>query len=414
MKVRSALAVKRANGEYGGSFYCYGYEVDPADKNKYLIDDEAAEVVRKIYRWTFDGIGISEIARRLNMMHILCPMEYKKKKRLGNKYIQGPHEWNIYQIFRMLRNDVYTGTLRLGKQTTPNYKVKKVINKPEEEQFIFKNHHEAIISESEFNLMQNLLSRDSRMHNTANGTYTQVYPLVGYIFCADCGGSMHVKTSHAKGNIYKYYVCGVNKNNNKLCSTHSIQFEKLNKIVLDALNVHLKMLVEVEEVFHGKDLDVLAQPEIEKLQVRIGKVLEKKFMLTEELRHLDADFREGILHEVEYRDIKADYLKRIKTMEDDAAALELQKKNQIASEENNMFWIRKYRELGELKELTRRDVVTFIDRVEVKDEDHIAIRFRFGDEYQDILHKINRRKGAEKRKQKAAQAAAAGLEVVNG
>ena len=139
MKIRSARAVKNAEGDFGGGFYAYGYEINPDDRNHYAIDQEAAGVVRMIFRWTFDGLGSSEIVRRLETMHVLCPSEHKKKKKLGKKYKKGKGKWNIYQIYRILRNDVYIGTLRLGKSTTPNYKVKKVIFKPEEEQYIFKN-----------------------------------------------------------------------------------------------------------------------------------------------------------------------------------------------------------------------------------------------------------------------------------
>lgn len=395
MKVRSAIAIKRSEGDFGGSFYAYGYEIDPKDKNKYVIDEEAAKIVRMIYRWTFDGIGSTEIVKRLSSMQILPPIEYKRKKKLGDKYVPGDRKWNIYQIYRILRNDVYIGVLRLGKTTTPNYKVKKIIYKPEEEQCVFPDHHEAIIPKSEFDLMQNLLSRDSRACKKDGGNYAQVYPLVGYIYCADCGGGMVVKMSTSKGRTYKYYVCGVNKNDHTVCSTHAIAFKKLNKIVLDAINSHLKTLVDTEEVFRNKEIDILAQPEIEKLQIRIGKILEEKYMVLEHMRHLLRDYKEGILNESEYLDIRADYQKKMDELERSAAALELKKNNQVASEESNFYWVRKYRDCGELKELTRRDVVTFIDRIEVKDEDHIKIKFRFGNQYKSILKKCLKEESVE-------------------
>ena len=403
MKVRSAYAVKSAEGDFGGRFYVYGYEIDPENKNRYIIDKEAADIVRRIYRWTFDGLGSTEIVRRLNMLHVLPPAEHKRRKKMGKNYIPGNRRWTIFQIYRILRNDAYIGMLRLGKMTTPNYKVKKIIIKPEEEQYIFPDHHEAIIPKSEFDLMQDLLKRDSRTCKKGDGNYAQVYPLVGYIYCADCGGGMIVKTSTTKGKTYKYYVCGVNKSNHNVCTTHSISFDTVCKIVLDALNKHLKTLVETEKVFRSMNLDILAQPEIEKIQIRIGKILEEKYQVTEHMKHLYRDFQDGILSEAEYWSIRADYQKRSDELEEKAAALEYQKQNQVASEKSNMHWIRKYRECGELQELTRRDVVTFIDRVEIKDEKHIKIKFRFGDEYKSMLKKYGRRKQE-----------ACGKEAVNG
>ena len=398
MKVRSARAVKYAVGDFGGCFYTYGYEIDPSNRNNYLIDKEAADVVRKIYRWTFDGVGESEITRRLNLMHILPPSEHKRKKKLGDKFVRGKFVWTIYNIYRILRNDTYTGVLRLGKYTTPNYKVKKVIVKPEEEQHIFRDHHEAIIPKFEFDLMQDLLSRDCRVCRKEGGAYTQVYPLVGFIFCAECGGGMHVKTTFAKGKLYKYYVCGTNKMHSNLCSSHHISYEKVHKIVLGALNAHIKTLVKTEEVFRDKSLDLLAQPEIEKLQIRIGLILEEKYQVTEQMKSLLRDYQEGILTDTEYCDIRTEYQKKLDDLQKSAAELEYQKNNQIASEESNMHWIRQYRECGELTELTRRAVVTFIDRIEVKDNDHIMIKFRFGDEYKSILRKMKGNTDIEERK----------------
>lgn len=414
VKVRTALAVQRAEGKFGGAFYPYGYEIDPKDCNKYIIDEEAADVIRKIFRWTFDGIGSTEIARRLNMMKIPSPMEYKRKKKLGEKYVPGERPWNIFQVYRILRNDTYIGVLRLGRLTTPNYKVKKVIEKPEDEWCVFPDHHEAIIPKHEFDLMQDVLNRDSRSSKKAtckkaHGVYSNMYPLVGYIYCADCGGAMHVKTSNAKGHSYRYYVCGVNKNDSSVCSTHTVAYEKVIETVLCALNMHLRTLFDFDEAIQKRALASLTQPAIEKLQIKIGQMLEEKYALTKQEAALDKDLYEGILSEREYWELKADYKSRIEQIEKDAAELEIQKNNQVASQENNIYWINKYKEGGELTDLSRRDVITFIDRVEVKDEDHITITFRFGDEYKRVLRMARRFRTEEEQKN-----AEEGMVAVNG
>lgn len=401
VKVRSAKAVMNAAGDFGGAFYTYGYEIDPENKNHYIVDDEAADVVRKIYRWTFDGIGSSEVVRRLDAMHIPAPLEHKKKKRLGKKYVPGKGKWNVYQIYRILRNDVYIGTLRLGKTTTPNYKVKKTIQVPEEDQYVFENAHEAIISKSEFELMQDILSRDTRVCGKG-GTFAQVYPLTGYVYCADCGGSMIVKSTVSKGKHYQYYVCGENKRDRKICTPHNVSFNKLNAVVLKALNSHLKTLIEIEETFHEKDIDILAKAGIEKLQIQIGKILEEKYRIANHIKHLHADLADGILTEEEYRELKDDYQNQMDELETKAAELELKKQEQVAVEKNNLYWVKKYREKGTLTELSRRDVITFIDRIEVRDADHIKIIFRFGDEYRKALKEYKKQTSDDR------------LEAVNG
>jgi len=385
MKVRSAKAVKNAAGDFGGGFKPYGYEIDPENENHYIIDKEASDVVKRIFGWTFDGMGSTEIVRRLNTLHILPPSEHKKKNS-GKKYVPADTKWNIYQIYRILRNDVYTGTLRLGKTTTPNYKVKKIINVPEEDQYVFENAHEPIISRQEFELMQDVLSRDTRV-NSNGGKNSYVYPLTGYIYCADCGSSMVVKTVTSKGHQYKYYVCGENKRNKNICDSHSVQLDTMNQLVLKALNTHLKVLFEAEASIDERNMDVLVQPQIEKIQIKIGHILEEKYKVNEFVKGLYRDYKDGILTEEEYTELKADYQKQMDELQEDAARLEMEKNSRVDAEMANMYWVKKYKKAGMLTELTRRDVITFIDRIEIKDAEHIKIRFRFGDEYKSILRK---------------------------
>lgn len=389
-KIRSAMAIKKANGEIAGAFYPYGYRIDPENNNHYLIDPEAAGVVRKIFSWTFDGMGSTEVARRLTELNYLCPSDYKKKQK-GKPIGPKKGAWTIFQIYRILRNDVYTGTLRLEKTTTPNYKVKKVIYVPEEDQHIFRNAHEPIISKELFDLMQDTLSRDCRVHSgTKAGVRNAfVYPLAGYIFCADCGANMVTKTVVTKGHQYRYYVCGENKKNKRVCTPHTVPMEQVNSLVLKTLNTHLKTLLQTEAMMEKKSIETLAQPQIEKIQIKIGQILEEKYRVIQYLEGLEKDRKNGILTQEEYEDLEQTYQRQIDDLEQSAAELEVGKRKAVSQELGNLHWIREYKEKGKLTALTRREVITFIDRVEVVDKDHIRIKFRFGNEYKALLKKWN-------------------------
>lgn len=388
LKIRSAMAVKKANGELAGNFCPYGYEIDPENRNHYLVDPFAASVIRKIFSWTFDGMGSTEIARRLNTLNYLSPSDYKKQK-TGKVFGTKRKQWTVYQVYRILRNDVYIGTLRLGKVTTPNYKVKKAIQVPEEDQHVFLNAHDAIISKEVFDLMQDVLSRDTRVHctNSGAGRNTFVYPLTGYVYCADCGASMISKTVVSKGHQYRYYVCGENKRDKKVCSPHNISMEHVNAVVLKALNTHMKTLLQAEKAAEEKSAEALAQPAIEKIQIEIGHILEEKYKLQQYIKGLEKDLQDGLLIESEYQDLSKNYREQIEKLEDNAAQLELEKKSAVDRELGNLYWIREYKDKGTLTELTRREVIAFIDRVEIRDKDHIRIKFRFGDEYKALLKK---------------------------
>ena len=387
-KVRTAKKVKRKTGEYGGGLRPYGYELDPKDRKHFIIDEEAADIVRLIFTWTFDGVGNTETARRLNRLHILPPSEYKRRK-CSRNYVPSDAEWNAKQIYRILRNDVYTGTLRLGKYTTPNYKVKKTIVVPEEKQDVFENAHEAIIPREEFDLMQELLTKGGK-HGWNKACYSVLHPLSGYVFCGDCGASMNIQTVSLKDRFYQYYVCNANIKDRNTCHPHRIKKELLEEIVLKAINTQLSVLFDAEEFFQEETIEALVQPEIEKIQVQIGRILEEKHKISKYLKGMYRDYKDGLLTLEEYQEMQTDLKKKIRELKRNAAELEMEKNTKVRTETDNLFWIRKYKEKGKLEKLRRRDVVTLIDRIIVRDAKNIKINFRFGDAYKDHLKKQNR------------------------
>ena len=122
-KVRSHLAIKRKNGQFVGSFACYGYLKDPADHNKLVIDPEAAEVIKQIFYWKIQGLSTERIADKLNDLGILCPMEYKHSlgmKVSTNFRTKGKAQWAPKSVLRILKNDIYIGIMTQGKKTTPS------------------------------------------------------------------------------------------------------------------------------------------------------------------------------------------------------------------------------------------------------------------------------------------------------
>ena len=135
-KVKSQLAVKRKAGECLSPFAVYGYRKSPENKNKLVVDDYAAEIVRRIFRWKIEGMAVSAIAKKLNELHILSPKEYKKSTGLNYRggFTGGSgSQWSSSSVKRILTNEVYLGHLLQGKTEKVNYKVKKSVEKPKEE-----------------------------------------------------------------------------------------------------------------------------------------------------------------------------------------------------------------------------------------------------------------------------------------
>nr|WP_289707321.1 recombinase family protein [Enterocloster clostridioformis] len=197
-KVKSQLAVKRRKGECLAAFAVYGYRKSAEDKNRLLVDDYAAEIVRRIFAWKIEGTAISAIAEKLNDLHILSPKEYKKSQGLnyrGGFTRSSCSKWSSPSVRRILTNEVYLGHLVQGKTERINYKVKKCVEKPEEEWVRVENAHEPIISADDFAIVQNLLKADGRVSPEKK----EISPFMGLLFCGDCKEQMVRRVNRYKG-----------------------------------------------------------------------------------------------------------------------------------------------------------------------------------------------------------------------
>ena len=192
-KVRSHLSAKRNIGEYVGNYVSYGYKKCDADKSQIEIDPVAAKHVRDIFNWKMEGMSPQDIAARLNHSGVLSPMEYKKSlgMRFATSFKANPQAaWSANAVLRILKNPVYTGILIQGKETTPSYKVRKRVTKPESEWAIVSDAHEAIIEHRDFDSVQKALLLDTR--RSPGDSAVRLFS--GMVFCGECGASMVRKT----------------------------------------------------------------------------------------------------------------------------------------------------------------------------------------------------------------------------
>lgn len=252
LRVRSHLDVKRKEGQFIGSFAGYGYRKDPKDKNHLIIDEYAAGIVQEIFKQKLNGMSSQRIASHLNELGVLPPNEYKRAN--GFNYTCGfqaglNQKWTVVSVNRILKNESYTGTLIQGKRRKINYKVKKSHDVGSENWIRVEDAHDAIISKGEFQQVQQLLELDTR---TAP-SQTTVYPLSGFLRCADCGQNMIRRTVTKNGKKYQYYHCSTYKNGGG-CTPHMINSEKLTESVLAAIRHQVTLLVEAEKVLSHAEL----------------------------------------------------------------------------------------------------------------------------------------------------------------
>ena len=378
MKIRSQLEIKRKNGQFLGSFAAFGYLKDEQDKNKLVVDQYAADIVRDIFKWKLEGISPQDIADALNKLGVLSPMEYKRS--LGMKYTtsfktSAKAAWSAGTVIRILKNPIYTGVLIQGKETTPSYKVHKRIAKDKSEWTVIEDSHEAIISGIDFDSVQKVLKCDTRRSpdDKAVGLFS------GMLFCGDCGASMVRKTVPAGEKKYVYYVCSAHKQD-KSCSPHRMRDAALEEIILDSLRQHIREVVNMSELLDITDTAPLRTAQAQKVQRQLDKKREEYEKLQKLLMSLYENLTDGVIDREEYARLKASFTARADEAEKQMDALR-ESLNDIRSHGTENVWMNEFIKRQELASLDRAVVVALIDKILIHSNDVVEIIYRWQDEF---------------------------------
>lgn len=302
MKVRSALDVRRKQGKFIGSFAAYGYKKDEADHNKLVVDDEAADCVRMIFRKFLEGYSILGIARGLNEAGVPNPSAYRAQKGLCRS-VKG-RLWSDSTVRRILTNELYLGNLVQKKNEVVSYKIHVAKPVEAENRIVVEGTHEAIISKEDFEKVRSLLRRDTR--TGAGGGKLSV--LSGFLKCADCGRAMQKRTVKQPYRTYEYYCCSTYKKlHSKACTKHAIRAEAVEKAVLDALNEYIRLAVDFEKLLERVRREQTKSGAPKRLNEELARsegALSKANAL---LLDLYPDYKSGILSREQYFALKEKY-----------------------------------------------------------------------------------------------------------
>lgn len=385
-KLRNQFRIQRGNGEFLGAFASYGYCKSPDDKHKLVIDEYAVEVVRGIFSMKIKGYSQNMIADFLNQEKVLPPAEYKKS--LGMKYKTGfqasmQAKWSAVTINRILNNPIYIGTLVQGKRGTPNYKIKKMRVRSEDDWVVVENNHPAVIDPLMFSIVQKMMERDTRRPPKKD----VLLPLAGVLFCPDCGRTLQRRTVTYGEQKYCYYVCATYKDG-KGCSSHSFEQKKLEETVLHAITSQIQMIVELNELIKDIGLHSIDQIRLKRVDVMIARKEEDLDRDKEFRMKLYEALNEELIDRDEYNKMRMKYTRQIEDTEKAISKLKLQRTEISSSHSTDNNWIMQFIKFQGITELTREVVVTLIDRIYVYEDKHIRIEFNYRNEiaaYQEIL-----------------------------
>lgn len=386
IKIRSHLDVKRRKGEFIGSFTIYGYAKDEHDHNKIVIDEYAAGVVRDIYQWKISGMSQQRIADKLNDMGVLSPAEYKKScgiKYSANLQTKKQAIWSAVAITRILTNESYTGTLIQGKVTTPNYKVNKTVIKDEEDWVVIPNAFEAIITKEQFDMVQEILKKDTRVAPDKKS----VYLFSGIAVCGDCGRQMSRKVSTVSGKKYVYYMCSANKKEG-VCSSHRIREDELEKAVVTYLNSYIDELENIQHFLEFIDKLPYQEVNVKRLNMRIVQ-LEEDAQKYEKLKvSVYEDLKDELISKEEYISMKQEFENRRRAALDSIAQIKIEIETLASRNGKHHEWIESFLANKGIEKLERNVVVELIDYIKIYEDKRIEIVFRYADNYKEILNQI--------------------------
>lgn len=370
-KVKSSQKIKREKGDFISAFAPYGYKKSDENKNKLVVDEQAAPNIKNIFDMKLMGYSSKAIADELNHLGVLTPRKYKESQGFkcnGFQNIKGGN-WSAKAVNRIIENEVYIGNTLQGKSITLNYKNKKQIEKEKEEWIRVEDTHEAIISKEVFAIANTMLKRD--LNNSRGKDKIDIF--TGMLFCKECGSSLIRRTVKYKEREEVFYICS-KYNKEKSCSRHSIKEETLIK----AVSKIIKSYIEFNEKLYSKVQLIDINRNLKDNQIAILK--REKAMTEELLSSLYLDLKEDVISKEEYQLFRKNYVEKL-TKLDESIQYRLKRQEDTKYKiDENKSWIIDINRYKNLSEIDRLSVVMLIDKIYISEAKTIDVRFNHTEE----------------------------------
>ena len=368
-KIRAVWKSKAEHGKRVSATVPYGYKKSPEDREKWLIDEPAAEVVRKIFHLCLAGRGPSQIARDLEREKILTPTAYYNSigRAASNASPVNPYLWSDSSIENILANRQYTGCAVNFITTTVSYKVHKTIYNPVEEQQVIPNMQEPIISEELFDRVQELRSHKRR--NTKTGRASL---FAGLLFCPDCGAKLHFCAAKSLKPNQEFYRCANYNSGRGTCKIHYIRNVVLEQIVAEAVGSLADFVRCYEPIFLyllARNNTAARQSEVQKLKQTISTSERRIQAIDKAIEGLFEANISGKITDERFAKMTANYEKEQKDL------LELVadgKKKLLDAEQTKVdlrLLMKALRDYTDIRQLTPEIVNALIRRIEVHSKD---------------------------------------------
>lgn len=363
-KVRNVFKSKGMSGAPLTTNPPFGYLKDPESRNGWIVDEEASKTVRQIFAWCIDGLGPTQIAKRLKAAKVPTPTEHWGNiGRNCSKPPAIPYNWCSATVADILSKQEYCGDTVNFRSTTKSFKNKKKIERPPEEWQIFKDTHPAIVDRETFALVQEL--RKHRRRPTKSGI---VSPFSGLLYCADCGEKLYYSVTGSYKREQAYFFCSSYRKNSEVCSAHYIREKVVEQIVLESMQRILLNVQVFEKEFARKQMDCYTEDKKKQLAAKRRELSKAKKRIAEIdtlIQKIYEDNASGKLSDERYATLSLSYEEEQKTLKASVPEMQTYLETETDKSESLQRFIQKVKQVTELKALTPELIHEFVDRIVV-------------------------------------------------
>ncbi len=393
-KINIVLKEKQKNGEFIGAWASYGYLKDPNNKNKIIVNEETAPIVKYIFELRLQGYSYDKIAIKLNEENILSPYAYLYKIGILQNEKNKNIKWTNISVKNILHNQVYTGDMVQGRKISDLCKNQKEMLLPKDKWIIVENTHEPIICKEIFNKVQeiNNNAKNIYLQNNENKLINNKTENIfkGLIKCGSCNKNL-VRRERSRKNkksiyVFRFFECHYNKEKN--CNFKAINEDLVKEIIFEEIKKQIKLAVKLESILNKNKK--IVNLEENKLNNLIQNIDAKLFKIKNFYKVIYEDYTTGLLDEEDYLFTKNSYLEKeneLNKAKDELVSKLLNLQNNLINENK---YLKEFLKFKNIKILTKHLLRLLVKEIIIYKDKTIQITFNYLDEYNMLLNEMEK------------------------
>lgn len=382
-KVRKVMQSKGMSGKPLTTNPPFGYMKSPDNKDEWIVDEPAAKIVKRIFSLCVEGLGPTQIAKKLRSEKVLTPTEYWNS--IGRKCSKPPavpYGWVADTVSNILDKQEYCGDTVNFRTTSKSFKLKKRLERPQEDWQIFENTHPAIIDRETFELVQELRKNKRRPNRTG-----EISMFSGLLYCADCGEKLYYSVTNNYKRDQAYFFCSAYRKNSDVCSAHYIREKVVEQLVLESMQRVLWYVQSYEKLFAQRQFEEFGEKQKKELTDKrreLDKAKQRVREIDGIIQKLYEDNAMGKISDERFATMSMSLENEQSELKDRIPTLENELENAKIKTEGLQRFIDKAKRVTRLEALTPELVHEFIEKIVVS-----APKYKDGKRYQEVAIHYN-------------------------